>query len=215
MMKHYVRLACFVGGALFGSAGVKLLTSKDAKKAYTHITAAGLRMKDCRRHSCRRQGHQRGPGRQGSRGSGRGPGGLKDCGREPVAAPFFHEERFLMKATIVHESRGRMRLRLRQKTMTFRQADLLETWLKAQSWTKEAVVHERTCCVIVAYAGERETVLSAIGGFTWTKAEESVTLPSHSIRELNREFQEKLVGKVLMKGAAALFLPAPLRVARC
>ena len=43
MMKHYVRLACFVGGALFGSAGVKLLTSKDAKKAYTHITAAGLR----------------------------------------------------------------------------------------------------------------------------------------------------------------------------
>ena len=119
-----------------------------------------------------------------------------------------------MKATIVHESRGRMRLRLRQKTMTFRQADLLETWLKAQSWTKEAVVHERTCCVIVTYVGERETVLSAIGGFTWTKAEESVTLPSHSIRELNREFQEKLVGKVLMKGAAALFLPAPLRVAR-
>ena len=43
MMKHYVRLACFVGGALFGSAGVKLLTSKDAKNAYIHITAAGLR----------------------------------------------------------------------------------------------------------------------------------------------------------------------------
>ena len=40
MMKHYVKLACFVGGALFGSAGVKLLASKDAKKAYTHITAA-------------------------------------------------------------------------------------------------------------------------------------------------------------------------------
>ena len=46
MMKHYVRLACFVGGVLFGSAGVKLLASKDAKKAYTHIAAAGLRMKD-------------------------------------------------------------------------------------------------------------------------------------------------------------------------
>ena len=33
MRKQYVRLACFVGGVLFGSAGVKLLTSKDAKKA--------------------------------------------------------------------------------------------------------------------------------------------------------------------------------------
>ena len=34
-----------------------------------------------------------------------------------------------MRATIVHESRGRMRLRLRQKNMTLRQADLLETSL--------------------------------------------------------------------------------------
>ena len=46
MMKHYVKLACFVGGTLFGSAGVKLLASKDAKKAYTHMAAAGLRVKD-------------------------------------------------------------------------------------------------------------------------------------------------------------------------
>jgi hypothetical protein len=36
----------FVGGVLFGSAGLKLLASKDAKKAYTHATAAVLRVKD-------------------------------------------------------------------------------------------------------------------------------------------------------------------------
>ena len=76
------------------------------------------------------------------------------------------------------------------------------------------MVHERTGCVIVTYTGGRETVLAALGGFTWAGAESSVTLPGHSTRELNREFQEKLVGKVLMKGAAALFLPAPLRIAR-
>ena len=46
MMKHYIKLACFVGGALFGSAGIRLLTSRDAKKASTYMTAAGLRMKD-------------------------------------------------------------------------------------------------------------------------------------------------------------------------
>jgi heavy metal translocating P-type ATPase len=119
-----------------------------------------------------------------------------------------------MRATIEHESRGRMRLRLRQKKMTLRQADLLEAWLKGQPWARDAVVHERTCCVILTYGGDRETVLSAIGSFTWAGAEETVTLPSHSTRALNREFQEKLVGKVLMKGAAALFLPAPLRIAR-
>ena len=119
-----------------------------------------------------------------------------------------------MRATIVHESRGRMRLRLRQKNMTIRQADLLETWLKGQPWTREAVVHERTGCVIVTYTGNREVVLSALGAFTWAGAESSVTLPDHSTRALNREFQEKLVGKVAVKAAATLFLPAPLRIAR-
>ena len=41
------KAALFVGGTAFGSAGIKLLTSKDAKKAYAHATAAVLRMKDC------------------------------------------------------------------------------------------------------------------------------------------------------------------------
>ena len=45
-MKIYSKLACFVGGALFGSVGIKLLSSKDAKKAYVHEAAAGLRMRD-------------------------------------------------------------------------------------------------------------------------------------------------------------------------
>ena len=119
-----------------------------------------------------------------------------------------------MRATIEHESRGRMRLRLRQKKMTLRQADLLEAWLKGQPWARDAVVHERTCCAILTYGGDRETVLSAIGSFTWAGAEETVTLPSHSTRALNREFQEKLVGKVLMKGVSTLFFPTPLRIAR-
>ena len=38
--------ALFVGGVLFGSAGFKLLSSKDAKKAYTHVTAAALRVQE-------------------------------------------------------------------------------------------------------------------------------------------------------------------------
>ena len=40
------KAAMFLGGALFGSAGLKLLGSRDAKKVYTHVTAAVLRCKD-------------------------------------------------------------------------------------------------------------------------------------------------------------------------
>lgn len=40
------KIGCFIGGVLFGTAGVKVLSSKDAKKVYTNCTAA-LRAKDC------------------------------------------------------------------------------------------------------------------------------------------------------------------------
>ncbi|MDO4175587.1 MAG: DUF6110 family protein [Eubacteriales bacterium] len=46
-MFDWKKTAIFAGGVLFGSAGIKVLTSKDAKKVYTHSTAAVLRMKDC------------------------------------------------------------------------------------------------------------------------------------------------------------------------
>ncbi len=45
-MKNIKEMGLFVGGVLFGTAGIKLLSSKDAKKAYTHTTAAVLRMKE-------------------------------------------------------------------------------------------------------------------------------------------------------------------------
>ena len=46
-MKNFHKgAALFVGGVLFGSAGFKLLSSKDAKKAYTHMTAAALRVQE-------------------------------------------------------------------------------------------------------------------------------------------------------------------------
>ena len=46
MKTLYKNIALFVGGSLFGSAGIKLLGSNDAKNAYTHAAAAVLRMKD-------------------------------------------------------------------------------------------------------------------------------------------------------------------------
>ena len=41
------KIGLFAGGVLFGTAGVKLLSSRDAKKVYTECTAAALRAKDC------------------------------------------------------------------------------------------------------------------------------------------------------------------------
>lgn len=119
-----------------------------------------------------------------------------------------------MNATILHESRGRIRFRLRQKQMTLAQADLLEAWIQGKSWCRQVTVHERTCCVILYYDGTRQAVLNEIRHFSWQEAERTTALPAHSTRALNREFEEKLVTKVVYKAACTLFLPSPLRIAR-
>lgn len=41
------KLGFFAGGVLFGTAGVKILSSRDARKVYTEVVAAGLRVRDC------------------------------------------------------------------------------------------------------------------------------------------------------------------------
>ena len=41
------KMGIFAAGVVFGTAGVKLLSGKDAKKCYTNCTAAVLRAKDC------------------------------------------------------------------------------------------------------------------------------------------------------------------------
>ena len=43
---NWGKLGIFAGGVLFGTAGIRILSGKDAKKIYTHCTAAVLRAKD-------------------------------------------------------------------------------------------------------------------------------------------------------------------------
>ncbi len=45
-MGIWEKFGLFAGGLLFGTAGLKILSSKDAKKFYTHTTAAVLRAKE-------------------------------------------------------------------------------------------------------------------------------------------------------------------------
>ena len=96
----------------------------------------------------------------------------------------------------------RLQCRLKQKEMSLRQADLLEAWFQKQSWISRVTVHERTGCVILYYTGARETVLRAVRKFSWKQAEQSVSLPAHSSRMLNRQFEEKLVGPFSAQRAA-------------
>lgn len=119
-----------------------------------------------------------------------------------------------MKATIVHESRGRMRLRVANKPLSIADADRLEIHLAAHPAITEVKIFERTAGVIIRYSGNRADILEDIARFQWTEAADSLPLSTPSSRAINRQFREKLVSKVLVRVGCRLFLPRPLRLLR-
>ena len=60
-----------------------------------------------------------------------------------------------MRFQILHESRGRVRLRAVQRTMSMREADLLEAWIRVLPGVDQVTVHERICGVTILFSGER------------------------------------------------------------
>ncbi len=116
-----------------------------------------------------------------------------------------------MRFQIMHESPGRMRLRADVRSMSLRQADVLEAWLCAQPGVDAVTVHERTCGVIVVYHGERSGICRALSGFSFEKAEKTLDPQTRSSRAMNRGYKEKLVFQVVRHYAKRLFLPVPLR----
>ena len=119
-----------------------------------------------------------------------------------------------MKATLLHESRGRMRLRLSDKPLCLADADHLERWLSAQPAITDVKFFERTGDAIIRYNGDRRAVIDAIAHFRWQNSDVQTLLPASSARAINRQFREKLVGKVLMRIGCRLFLPRPLHLLR-
>ena len=118
-----------------------------------------------------------------------------------------------MKCMILHESAGRMRVHMACGVMTCGQADLLEYYLKAEPWAAEVKVYERTGDAVIRYTGERQQVTRALSGFSFEKAEERDLVPDHTGRQLNREFEDKLVFTVVKRLAGRLFVPMPIRAA--
>lgn len=116
-----------------------------------------------------------------------------------------------MKCKILHESRGRLRVRLVQKRMTLDQADQVEYYLRQVQGVAEVKVYDRTCDAVIAFSGDRGPILAALAAFTYEAARDLV--PEHTGRALNREYEDKLVTTVLMRFVRKAFFPMPLRAA--
>ena len=115
-----------------------------------------------------------------------------------------------MKFYIKHETRGRLRIHLAQKRMSYGQADTLLYYLENLDGVASAKVYERTCDAVVNYRGSRAAVIRGISEFHYQDVEVPSQVLQSSGRALNAEYQEKLISKVICHYGRRLFLPYPL-----
>ena len=116
-----------------------------------------------------------------------------------------------MKFYIKHESRGRIRIHLAQKRMSSVQAETLLYYLQNQKQVSFAKVYDRTGDAVICYQGERSAILRMVQTFHYEKVELPTGLVESSGRELNKEYQEKLISKVIYHFGRKWFIPAPIR----
>lgn len=116
-----------------------------------------------------------------------------------------------MKFVIKHEIRGRIRVHLIGKAMSFVQADTLQYQFEQMKDVTAVKVQERTMDVTICYIGSRKHIITALGQFSYDKVEVPEVYLKNSGREMNRFYWDKLVDQTVVHFVNKIFLPAPLR----
>ena len=115
-----------------------------------------------------------------------------------------------MKFVIKHEIRGRIRFHVAQKNMSYREADILQYYLDSMKHVSSAKVNHSTCDAVVCYEGSREVMITALRRFHYETADVPESYLENSGRQVNEEYKEKLVDKVLLRCINRALLPVPI-----
>ena len=116
-----------------------------------------------------------------------------------------------MKFQMKHETKGRMRVHLMQKRMSYEQADTLLYYLHQNKQVSFVKVYERTADAAISYVGDREEVIKALRAFSYEKADVPQEVIANSGRKLNADYQEKLITKVACRYIGKAVIPFPVR----
>lgn len=117
-----------------------------------------------------------------------------------------------MRFRIEHEIKGRMRVHLIQKRMTFREADILQYKLESYSFITSVKIYVRNQNIVICYQGDREQILDILQEFSYENAEVPEAVLESSGREMNQKYWDKLVGMVVMRATRKYLIPYPVRV---
>ncbi len=116
-----------------------------------------------------------------------------------------------MKFIIKHEIPARIRVHMVQPKMTFEEADILLYYLVNLENVTKAKVYDRTQDAVIYYEKERREIIKALQKFGYDRGTVPEGLTEHSGRQMNAEYQEKLLMQVVMRVGGKLLIPAPVR----
>ena len=106
-----------------------------------------------------------------------------------------------------------MRVHLACRRMSLREADILEYYLKNVPGVTAVKVFDRTQDAIITYQADRTALIRALAVFSFTSEQAVALVPEHTSRQLNREYEDKLVFTVCRRAFSRLFLPYPITTA--
>jgi len=116
-----------------------------------------------------------------------------------------------MKFKIVHEIKGRMRIHIQKQSMSFKEANILEYYLLDQTGITAVKIYERNQDAAIWYNTDRSQVIELLQTFSY----DTVTVPEsawqNSGREVNREYWDKLITKIILRLCNKMILPYSLR----
>lgn len=116
-----------------------------------------------------------------------------------------------MKFQIKHEIKGRIRIHVIQKRMTFAQADTLQYYLTGYDFIQNVKIQERTCDATIRFQGDREDVIHALRRFSYERIEVPEDFIKNSGREMNRFYWDKLMDQVILHYGTKIFLPMSVK----
>lgn len=116
-----------------------------------------------------------------------------------------------MKCKILYKSKNRLRVHLFHNNMSLKEADIIEYYFRNIPQVKDVQVFDRTSDVVVLFRGDINEIINAFASFHMKDINNLSLVPTHTTRELNRKYENKLVNTVCIHYIKKFFFPLPIK----
>ncbi|MCR4600216.1 MAG: heavy metal translocating P-type ATPase [Clostridia bacterium] len=120
-----------------------------------------------------------------------------------------------MKCEILHRSRGRMRVHIKNLTLDLKTAALLTGSFESMKCVRSVSVHERTGNMIISYSCSEREMMEIIAGFSISEGDVDNAVSQAELNSLvlDRQYRDRLVCAVIGRIVTRTLCPLPVKMA--